>query len=781
MNKALSSNSVELQGFILTREWRDAQAGAELSIWARTPQGPLKMLLTVQQPVLFVSRDEIGKSGVVLAANWQRKPLTLKTLDGEWIDAIYFRRQRDLLDCRDMLKSAGVEVFEGEVPAAERFLMERFVRGGFVARGNLIQRNGYLEMINPSIKADSFKAKITSLSIDIETSPEAKNLYSIAASDGQNQRVFMLDEEATAIPDALILFYHTETELLKAFFDWTAEVDPDVLIGWNVIGFDLEKIQDYCNRLRIPFALGRGGSNAVVLQPRNNMEQKLARVPGRVVLDGIETLRAAFYQFESFALDSVANELLGRGKLIESTVSDIKTAEIDRQFKEDKHSLAKYNLEDCRLVNEIFDKTSLLEFAVERSRITGLALGRHGGSVAAFDHLYLPRLHRAGYVAPSIGARTFTTMSPGGYVMDSMPGLYKDVLLLDFKSLYPSIIRTFKIDPLGLAQPGDKPVPGFLNATFAREGGLLPAIIDELWDRRDQAKRTDNKPLSQAVKIIMNSFYGVLGTSSCRFYDPRLASSITMRGHEIIQASRTFIEQAGYTVIYGDTDSLFISCGDERGRNRSPIELGRVLAKSMNDYWNKRIRDEYDLHSYLEVEFESHFSRFFMPTIRGSETGSKKRYAGMIVSNSVAQIVFKGLEAVRSDWTVFAKEFQTGLYEKIFHEQPFEAFIKQAVARLYSGTVDNKLVYAKRLRQSVGDYKKNVPPHVKAAKLLDKPGNRIRYVITVNGPEPVERLRSPINYDHYQEKQLKPIADAIIPLLGKRFDDIAAAQISLFS
>src|SRR5690606_20821736 len=188
-------------------------------------------------------------------------------------------------------------------------------------------------------------------------------------------------------------------------------------------------------------------------------------------------------------------------------------------------SLAHYNLEDCRLVWDIFERARLVDFVVERQRLTGLSLDRLGGSVAAFDQLYLPRLHRSGFVAPSVGDVEGQHGSPGGYVMDSIPGLYRNVLVLDFKSLYPSIIRTYLVDPLGLAQPGDDPVRGFDGAEFARDGHILPELIRALWEARDRAKKDDNVALSQAIKIMMNSFYGVLGTPGCRFFDHRLVSS----------------------------------------------------------------------------------------------------------------------------------------------------------------------------------------------------------------------------------------------------------------
>ena len=165
------------------------------------------------------------------------------------------------------------------------------------------------------------------------------------------------------------------------------------------------------------------------------------------MLDGIDTLRNATWSFEDFGLDAVARELLGRGKLIEDESED-RVEEIKRLYREAPWDLLRYNLEDCRLVEAIFEKTDLFDFSLERAELTGLALDRVGGSVAAFDSLYLPRLHRRGRVARDIEERPLDDLSPGGYVMDSEPGLFKNVIVLDFKSLYPSIIRTFLVDPL---------------------------------------------------------------------------------------------------------------------------------------------------------------------------------------------------------------------------------------------------------------------------------------------------------------------------------------------
>jgi len=506
-----------------------------------------------------------------------------------------------------------------------------------------------------------------------------------------------------------------------------------------------------------------------------------------VVLDGIELLRAAFYRFESFSLENVSREILGDGKLL---TGGGRGQEISELFVEDKTALAQYNLKDCELVSDIFDATGLLDFALARTFMTGLNLDRMGGSVASFDNLYLPRLHRSGYVAPT--ASTELVGSPGGYVLESSPGMYDHVLVLDFKSLYPSIILTFFIDPLGLAL-GLSPeaaeedlVAGFDDAQFVREGHILPELIRQLWDKRDEAKAEDNSALSQAIKIIMNSFYGVLGTPGCRFYDPRLVSSITRRGHEVLQKTRDYIESAGQKVIYGDTDSVFVWI-ESAEDDASAVAVGKDLERKLNQFWCETLREEYQLDCALELEFETHYKRFLMPTIRGSEKGSKKRYAGVVSSETGDKLVFKGLENVRTDWTKLARNFQEELYGHIFMQEPYEALVVETTARVLAGEEDDQLVYRKRLRRKLNDYQRNVPPHVQAARLCEarglpvpSRGDWIEYVITTSGAEPAAKPLAAIDYQHYVDRQLEPVADGILGFVGSSFRALVDKQITLF-
>ncbi len=778
------------EGFLLTRNWRDTPSGIELEFWFSTAQGPLCALVRQEQSVFFLLESALHTAREVLAGvpGLEIKPVQLRSFTLAPVVGLYFKQYRQARRTADELRARGLDPLEADINPADRYLMERFVAGGAHLYGEPRRRGQYLLLENPAVKSSQYRPALKVVSFDIETAMEGLHLYSIAvhgkSTDGEVRQVFMSGKGAQ---QAFVVTCANQEDVLQAFLDWIADYDPDVLIGWNVVNFDTRYLQRVADHLGRRLLLGRERRPGHWREQDEDGERYSVQFSGRVILDGIELLRAAFYRFESFSLETVARQLLGDGKLLHG--SD-RGAEITRQFREDKTSLAEYNLKDCELVSDIFDATAMLDFALARSAVTGLNLDRMGGSVASFDNLYLPRLHRAGYVAPNASSEHIA--SPGGFVLDSTPGIYEHVLLLDFKSLYPSIIRTFFIDPLGLALgvsgqlPAQQTVAGFLNGCFARDGHILPALIQQLWQQRDAAKASDDAPLSQAIKIIMNSFYGVLGTPGCRFFDARLATSITRRGHEILTRTRDHIEAAGHRVIYGDTDSVFVWIR-EASMDEQAVAAGRLLESDLNSWWDAVIRREFNLESVLELQFETHFKRFLMPTVRGSDKGSKKRYAGVVAGKNGDELVFKGLESVRTDWTRLAREFQEELYRRIFMQEDYTDYVTQLTARVLAGEEDQHLVYRKRLRRKLDDYQRNVPPHVQAARLcaergLPVParGSWVEYVMTTSGAEPAAKPLAPLDYQHYVDRQLAPVADGILGFVGSSFSDLTEKQIGLF-
>jgi DNA polymerase-2 len=256
--------------------------------------------------------------------------------------------------------------------------------------------------------------------------------------------------------------------------------------------------------------------------------------------------------------------------------------------------------------------------------------------------------------------------------------------------------------------------------------------------------------------------------------------------------TRELIEAEGYQVIYGDTDSTFVWLGREHDE-ADATRIGLALVQRVNQWWREHLHSELGLDSALELQFETHYRRFLMPTIRGAEEGSKKRYAGLVRrADGSQEMVYKGLETVRSDWSPLAQQFQQELYLRIFKRQPYQAYVRDFVQRTLAGELDELLVYRKRLRRKLNDYERNVPPHVRAARLADayndlhgrprqyQSGGWISYVITRAGPEPLEARSAPIDYEHYLTRQLQPVADAILPFVDDDFSALVGGQLGLF-
>ncbi|NNG27930.1 MAG: DNA polymerase II [Ignavibacteriaceae bacterium] len=756
--------------FILTGEWMDIKGRNLLKFTGTSNEyGPVEMNVT-NNPVFFVKRDSDLSA---LKVTNRRKEVKLKDFNEQDVDALYFNTETELRSAAEELETIGIINYESDINPTRRFLMERFINAQVKVTGNAEQKDNLLIFTNPQIEPTDVTPQFTVASIDIETGNNNTILYSIAvhltSQNAEEKIVFLQSEKTETLPDNFYLF-KTEKELVQNFIKWFNKTDPDIIIGWHVIGFDLMFLESKCNEFQIPFNIARG-KGRVSLRSRKP-QGYFASISGRVVIDGPPALRSSFFTFEDFRLETVAQELLAEGKTIKPDQN--KVEEIERLYKEDIAALGEYNLKDAELVTNIFRKSGLIDLSVRRSQLSGMLMDALGMMTAAFDHFYLPKLHRAGYVAPNVKDLTTSEHAAGGYVMEPEPGIYNDVVVLDFKSLYPTIIQTFKIDPLARLHPDNETIETLNGYKFSGVEHILPDFIDELMEQRSAAKRNKDKQLSQAIKILMNSFYGVMGSFGCRFYHPHLPTAITGTGHRLLLGSKDYLKENGYEVVYGDTDSLFVQLKKDEGKQA--LHSGMRIADDLNNYWNEKIYSEYGLTSHLEIEFEKYYRKFIITPARGSESGAKKRYAGLVIDNGKEKIEFVGLEFVRSDWTRLAKEFQVELYTKVFNEEEVEDWIREIVKKVKAGEYDEKLVYRKRLRKDVDDYTKNIPQHVKAARLLPEAVGTVYYVITKRGPIPIELKHNDIDYDHYIQKQLKPLADSVLLLLDKSFDSIVESD-----
>jgi DNA polymerase II len=760
------------RGFILQPTYRIAAGRPVVHLYGRLEDGrPFLVRDRRCVPHFYVEEKDALAARRLGAA--RQAPTDQKTLAGAPVVRVEVTLPSDAPGLRDRLLAKGIPAYEADVRFAMRFLIDRGIRGALEIRGRAQEVAGTgLVFDDPEVAPAAWTPRLTVLSLDIETDPAARRLLAVGLHGCGTSEVLLFTPRGWTSPAGAQSFA-SERDLLAGLAARVRALDPDVVTGWNVVDFDLTVLARLAERWRVPFDLGRGPGGLRLREMAGTRAARQASIPGRVVLDGIALLRGAFIRKDDYGLDAVARSVLGEGKTLGA--HDDKAGEILRLFKEDRERLVEYNRTDARLAFQIVEKLRLVELAVERSLLTGLPPDRVSGSIAAFDSLYLAALGPRRVVAPSVRGLPDGEPQAGGHVLESRPGLYANVLVLDFKSLYPSLMRTFEIDPLNLVrreagQEDPDPIVAPSGAAFARGKALLGTLLDDIMPQREEARRRGDSVKSHAIKILMNSFYGVLGTSACRFYDPRLANAITGFGREMLLWCRDRLEGRGRRVLYGDTDSLFVESGAPDAA--AAAALGQALAEELTIEVADFIHRRWRVASRLELAFDRLYLRLCLPAMRHDSAGARKRYAGLVQSPEGPRVVFTGMESVRSDWTELAKEVQGELYARLFSDRPVEDYLRGVVARLWAGQLDDRLVYRKVLRKAPEAYTTTTPPHVAVARQLGRRRGRIAYVVTTAGPQPAGLAQAPLDYEHYADKQVGAVAEPVLALLGLELDRV---------
>src|SRR3989344_5197557 len=772
-----------MKGFIVYATYDVIGEKTVIQLFGRLESGETFVSINTLKPYFFIKESDIKKAEKLLN-KYTKESSQCTTFKGEKVIKITATNHIELNKLAGMLHHMEIDTCEADVKPQTRFLIDNNIFGSIDIKGDFETA----EKINrfykePDIKPSEYIPKLKVFSLDTESSKTDGKLFCIGLYSEKYEKTFMVTDKK--IKD--LIPCKTEFECLIKFRDEIIKQDPDILTGWNIIDFDLAYLKSLFKKNKIPFDIGRTNEETRLRIESGFFKSSTADISGRQVLDAFNLIKDPYIkeapsiknaEFESFSLESVAQAILGTGKLIKGKN---RHDEIEKLYAENQQRLVDYNLLDCKLAFDILKKTAMLDLAIERSELTGMPLDRLGASVAAFDSLYIREARKNGLVSPTTRYAHKETGITGGYVKSSKPGIYHNVLVLDFKSLYPSIMRTFNIDPASLL---DKPEKNAIESPnkvyFKNKEGILSALIEKMHIAREKAKKEKRELASYAIKIIMNSMFGGLANPNCRYYNYDMANAITHFGQMIIKFTGEQIEKKGYKVIYQDTDSCFVESALPLQKARA---LGKELQNYINEFYQEYTQKEYSRKSYLELQFAKLYISFMIPAVRPTAKAkseeqtegkaAKKRYAGLLDIEGKEELEIVGLEAIRGDWTEAAQEFQRELLLKVFHQEPPERFIKSYIKEIREGKQDDKLVYRKSIRKELEEYTKTTPPHVKAARLLDKlDSNVISYYMTVEGPEPLQKLTHKIDYDHYIKKQIAPIADQILSLFGKSLDDI---------
>ncbi|MGL6122278.1 MAG: 3'-5' exonuclease, partial [Shewanella sp.] len=391
--KSEATAAVSVQGRVLTRHAIHRHGSLVLQYYLATAQGPVLVEVQGTEHICFCHQTDVTALQLQTPGQALRfVPLALKSFKGGAVSGVYAKSSNSLRTLQRIAKDADIPLFEADIRPEQRYLIERFVAldvaflGRYSTTSDRFEANSLPVFIAERAKslAPLIAVHLRGISLDFECSFEGL-LYSVAlygqhsAKDCLEQayeKVIMVGEAELNSPD-YIEWVADEVALIYRLIAWFHEYDPDLIIGWSVVSFDLALLSRRALLHRIPLTIGRGGAK-LEWKVENKFRPETLVLPGRVVLDGIDWLKAAFYHFERFSLEFVSRKILGEGKAIHNV--DSRVEEIDQLFKTNKPALAHYNLTDSRLVWDIFSHTQLCEFALARAELTGLELGRVGAS-----------------------------------------------------------------------------------------------------------------------------------------------------------------------------------------------------------------------------------------------------------------------------------------------------------------------------------------------------------------------------------------------------------------
>ncbi len=759
-----------------------------------------KMFMEKYRPYFYVVGGELdtvkkaleGAEGVVSVEKVRRKV--------QWEERevllVRVRHQKYIQRLKEAIEERGAECREHDIPAERKYLYEKGI-----APMDVVEVEGDGTWLR-SIRKVNGEQELKVAAIDLEMyardrmpNPQRDEIIMASYVDSGGKRLVITTKEIDA---PFVKKVETEAQLISELNRTVLENDPDIILTYNGDGFDLPYLKERAHVLGLKIPWGRDGTEPRIRRAGGG--STTVDIVGRAHVDVFRIVQfmAGVGAINTFKLDleNVYKAVLGKEKV------KIEHRDIAKEWREGNLKLlATYNLQDSEACYEL--GMEFLPLYEELARITASNLYNivRMSTSQIVEWKLILEAFREGKLVPKkpkeeeVQRRMMHTYE-GAFVKEPVPGLHERIAVLDFRSLYPTIIISHNVDPDTVNAPYCSREDAYVSPAghyFCKEPkGLLPKMLEEVLKERftlkDKMKRMDRKDpeykivyaKQQALKIIANSAYGYLGFARARWYSKECAEAITAWARKYIRDVMRKAEEFGFRVIYGDTDSVFVVIPEGWGLEKVFEFLEKVNA---------------ELPKPMTLEFDGYYVRGIFLTKRGGKRAAKKKYA---LIDEKGNLKITGMEYVRRDWAEIAKEVQKRVLELVLGEgKPEEAvnYVKKVIDEIREGKIPKeKLVIYTQIRRDLDRYEAR-GPHVAAAMkamrrgIKIEPGMIIGYIITKRGKSISDKAELAAfveegDYDpeYYINNQVLPAVMPILEELGYTERDIrkGSAQKTLF-
>jgi len=702
---------------------------------------------------------------------------------------IVVKNPRDVYNIRNIIKTwkENKEEYEYAISFYQRYLIDKQIKPM-----SWIQVEG--KQIKPIQLKKEPKLKILAFDIEMMEQDGEEKIIMISFADNNGFKKVLTTWPGKAKSTEIV---PDEKTLLQKLIQTINEQDPDFIVTFNGDGFDFPKIKASAEKHRLDIKIGRDNSNMRLVR-RGRISS--TKIRGRVHVDlfnFIDHILSPSMKTEVLTLDAVAEELLGLKK------RDLKWQNIKESFgsKDGLKELADYCLWDSQLTLKLAKQLLPQVFAL--SRLTGTTpfdAGRYYYS--QLDEAYLMReAFKQKVLIPNnpkqdeIMKRRMKPTYTGGFVVEPQKGIHPDIIVFDFRSLYPTVIITHNLSPETTIDckhkecKKNKPT-GAEHHFCTKTKGFIPRNLEGIIKQRikikDKMKKLKKDSLEfksldnqqYALKIIANSIYGYMGYFGAKWYCYLCAATAAAWGRFYIKKSINMIEKEGFEVIYGDTDSVFITMPN--------IKKSQLMKRS--EKFLKKINDQ--LPGMIQLEFRGMYEGGIFVTVKGIKRGAKKRYA---LIDKQGNLEIRGFETVRRDWCDLAKDIQHEVLRIILQDKdPDKAtkLVRDTIKRLNKkkATLEELTIYT-QLVKPLSVYEA-IGPHVKVARKMKDRGRPvgqgmiIEYIITKRSgsisdrAEPLEDVKEgEYDPDYYINHQVLPAAMRVLSALGITEQQVLSGKI----
>jgi DNA polymerase I len=720
----------------------------------------------------------------------KRVETTTKIVQGKQIKLlkIFAEHPTQVPALHQLTKKLGTD-FEHRIAWVKRYLIDKSLSPcGLV---ECVHEGEQLHSIKP-LTSDE-QPQLNALAFDIETynpsgvpnpAKDPMIMLSWATRDHELQARVLTFKP---ISKPFIVCLDNEKSVIENFCSLLRRKRVDLLCGYNSDVFDLPYLAERAKKLKARFWPGRTRNPP---RTRQHGLRAATSVDGRIhfdVFSAVSFLDAVgAVKLPRLNLETAYAEILGKKK------PSVKKFEIHKAWDaggEELEYLAEYSLGDAIACLELAEYVLPLE--IQLSRLSGETLFDASRSSASqlVESLLMRQAFQRGEIIPNKPTETEATARAsnpveGAFVKTPEPGIYENIAVLDYKSLYPSIIISHNIDPSTLdcdcCAPSEQRVSPQGHKFCAKKRGLIPSMLVTLLDARARVKKEmknhspdspEYKALNArqtALKILANATYGYLGYARSRWYSRECAESTTAWARHYIHETISEAEKNGFKVIYADTDSCFLQY--EKGREERVEEFRRHVNSLLPEH--------------MELELEDYYPRGIFVAKKQGEKGAKKKYA--LISRE-GRIKIRGFELVRRDWSRIARHTQRQVLEILLREGDVakaKQVVRKAIQELREGkTPLEDCVMLAQLRKKVKAYEVMSPEiaaflKAKRAGLHYDEYSVIPFIITKNGKsisdkaQPVE-LAKDYDADYYVNNQVLPAVLKILGALNIDADELA--------